>query len=132
MKISKTQQRLSDYLKNTEVLTNPEPYLGPNYQAVLRFWLYYESLTSEQENELDFRYGAIDYDTRIRARVLARNAAIEVIGWDNRDAVWIVAPCQITDDHPYLPITYELIALHELENPFFLPLLVPEFDHKQN
>jgi hypothetical protein len=125
MTYSKTHKSLSDYLNNPEVLTNPEPYLGPNYQAVLRFWSYFESLTDEQKDELVRRYGAIDYDTHDRAMALARDAAIEVIGRDNWVAVWIVAP------YPEA-LTHELIALHELEKPFFLPLLVPEFDHKQN
>ncbi len=45
MKISKTQQRLSEQLNNPEVLTNPEPFLGPNWETVIRWWLYEESLT---------------------------------------------------------------------------------------
>jgi hypothetical protein len=125
MTYSKTQQSLSDNLENTEVLTNPEQFLGPNYQTVLRFWLYFESLTDEQENELIRRYDAIDDDTLNRAMALAYNAAIEVIGKDNCRAVWYVVP------YPEA-LTCELIALHKLEKPFFLPLLVPEFDHKQN
>jgi hypothetical protein len=125
MKISKTQQRLSDYLKNTEVLTNPQKFLGPNWETVLRWWLYCESLTDEQENELLRRYDAIDNDTCIRAWTLAYDAAVEVIGWDNSCAVWYVVPYPIA-------LTFELIALHKLEKPFFLPLVVPEFDHKQN
>jgi hypothetical protein len=67
MKISKTQQRLSDKLKNPKVLTNPEPFLGPNWETVLRFWSYYESLTYEQRIELVRRYCAIDYNTSDRA-----------------------------------------------------------------
>jgi hypothetical protein len=125
MTYSKTHKSLSDYLKNPEVLTNPEPYLGPNWEMVLRWWLYCESLTDEQENELLRRWYAIDDDTLNRAMALAYNAATKVIGWYNSCAVWYVV------SYP-TALTYELIALHKLENPFFLPLLVPEFDHKQN
>jgi hypothetical protein len=107
MKISNTHQNLSDKLKNPKVLTNPEPFLGPNWETVLRWWLYAESLTDEQKNELSRRYDAIDDDTLNRARNLARNAAIEVIGADNCWAVWFVAPFPTT-------ITYELIAMHLL------------------
>jgi hypothetical protein len=125
MKISKTHKSLSDYLKNTEVLTNPQKFLGPNWETVLRFWSYFESLTDEQNDELVRRYEAIDDNTHDRAWDLAYDATIEVIGWYNSCAVWIFAP------YPKV-LTFEIIALHKLEKPFFLPLLVPEFDHKQN
>jgi hypothetical protein len=72
---------------------------------------------------LDRRWRAIDIETRNRAYDLSENAAIEVIGEDNRRAVWIVAP------YPEA-LTYELIA--NLDEPFFLPLVVPDFNYKQN
>jgi hypothetical protein len=120
MKISNTQQSLSDYLKNTEVLTNPQKFLGPNWETVLRWWLYYESLTDGHRDELVRRYWAIDLDTRNRARNLARNAAIEVISEDNRLAVWFVAQ--------YLgALTCELISMHLLfergHSLTFVPLI---------
>jgi hypothetical protein len=107
MKISKTHQNLSIYLNNPEVLTNPEPFLGPNWETVLRWWLYKESLTDEQKDELVRRYCAIDYNTSDRAMALVYNVAVEVIGKDNRYAVWIVAPFPTT-------ITMELISMHLL------------------
>ncbi len=107
MKISKTQQRLSDKLKNPKVLTNPEPFLGPNWETVLRFWSYYDSLTYEQRIELDRRYYSIDYDTLSRAWTLASNAAIEVIGKDNRSVVFMASPVPEV-------LTYELITMHLL------------------
>ncbi len=68
--------------------------------------MYYESLTYEQKDDLDRRWYDIDCDTRIRAWELAYNAAIEVIGEDNMQAVLVIAP--------YPPLTYELIAMHLL------------------
>ena len=106
MKISRTHQRLSKELKNPEVLTNPEQFLGPNWETVLRFWLYWESLTYEQKDELYHRWYAIDDDTDERAWGLASDAATEVIGRDNRNVV-----CYATT---YSPITMELIAMHIL------------------
>jgi hypothetical protein len=106
MKISKAHQRLSDNLKNLEVLTNPEQFLGPNCETVLRYWLYWESLTREQKDELVRRYNAIDYDTRNLAWNLARMASNEVIGRDNRREVYYAS----TDP----PLTYELISMHLL------------------
>jgi hypothetical protein len=107
MKISKTHQRFSSRLKNPDVLTNPEPFLGPNWETVLRFWLYYESLTDEQQVELCRRYCAIDNYTLVRAWDLACNAAIEVIGKDNRYAVFMASPVPEV-------LTYELITMHLL------------------
>jgi hypothetical protein len=106
MKISDTHQRLSKELNNPEVLTNPESFLGPNWETVLRFWLYWESLTREQKYELVRRYDANNYVTRNRAWYLAYNAVVEVIGEDNNQAVWCAAP--------FLPLTRELIAMHLL------------------
>jgi hypothetical protein len=116
VKISNTQQRLSNQLNNPEVLTNPEPFLGPNWETVLRWWLYRDSLTDEQKRELWRRYDAIDRDARHRAWTLAEDATIEVIGEDNRRVVWYVVSYLpiIRDVAPYLPITYELISMHLL------------------
>jgi hypothetical protein len=120
MKISKTHQHLSNYLKNPEVLTNPEPFLGPNWETVLRWWLYEESLTDGQKRELRRRYKAIDNYTRIRAWELAHDAAVEVIGEDNWDAVWYVV------SYPEV-LTCELIAMHLLfergHSLTFVPLI---------
>jgi len=109
-----------------DVLSNPGKYLGPNWETVLRWWLYYESLTDEQRIECTSRWFAIERATRFSARDLARNAAIEVIGEDNCDAVWGVLPVSSL----HVVITKELIA--NLEKPFFLPLIGPEFKYKQN
>jgi hypothetical protein len=117
MEISNTQQDLSDYLNNPEVLTNPEPFLGPNWETVLRWWLYCESLTDEQKHILRCRCWAIDNYTRIRAWNLASDAAFEVIGRVNWWAAWDVVPPYlpiIRDVAPYLPMTYELISMHLL------------------
>jgi len=106
MKISRTHQRLSYNLNNHEVLTNPEPYLGPNWETVLRFWLYYDSFTYEQISKFFRRHVDIDDATRKRAYNLALNVAIEVIGENNRLAV-----CGATT---YPAISSELIAMHLL------------------
>jgi hypothetical protein len=106
MKISKTHQNLSIYLNNPEVLTNPEPFLGPNWETVLRWWLYYESLTDGQERELSRRYEAIDDNTRNRAWDLAYVATAEVISDDNMCSVYYATL--------YQELTMELIAMHLL------------------
>jgi hypothetical protein len=120
MKISKTHQRLANHFGTEEVLTNPEPFLGPNWETVLRFWLYYESLTLKQKNKLRRRKTAIDDDTYNRAWALAYNTATEVIGENNRSVMFMVAPITA-------PITYELISMHILfergHSLTFVPLI---------
>jgi hypothetical protein len=107
-----------------DVLSNPGKYLGPNWETVLRWWLYKESLTDEQKIECTRRYDAIDRETHNRAYDLARDVAIEVIGRDNNI-------CSVSRALSFFSfhdvITNELIA--NLENPFFLPLVVPEFNY---
>jgi hypothetical protein len=108
MKISNTYRRLSVAFKNQYILTNPEPFLGPNWETVLRWWLYYESLTDDQVNEFRRRrLYAIDNETCIRAWGLARNAADEVIGEYFRDKIKNISPYPGT-------LTTELIAMHLL------------------
>ncbi len=119
MKISKTHQSLSNRLKNPEVLTNPEPFLGPNWETVLRFWLYYESLTDEQKRELWRRHLVINDDVWRSVWTLAEDAATEVTGEDNRRLIY-----NYTE---YPTITYELIAMHLLlergHSLTFVPLI---------
>jgi hypothetical protein len=100
-KISRSHLEFSGDVDDLTALTNPEPFLGPNWETVLRWWLYYESLTVEQKDELGRRYDAIERATCKRARGLALNAAIEVVG---NYANWVTHP----------PITCELIAMHLL------------------
>jgi hypothetical protein len=119
MKISNTHQALSNFLSNPEVLKNPEPFLGPNWETVLRWWLYYESITHEQWEELWSRYDAIDHDTFYRAGKLALNAAVEVIDRDNIKFVYNATS--------FPDIAYELIAMHLLiergQSLTFVPLI---------
>jgi hypothetical protein len=61
MKISKTHQRLANSLQehyrisNQDVLDHPENYLGPNWEALINFWLYLDTLTEEQLKVVDRR-----------------------------------------------------------------------------
>ena len=54
--ISKIHQEFSRSLKNPRVLTNPEEFLGPNYEAVLNFWLFLDDLTKDQFKAIEGRY----------------------------------------------------------------------------
>jgi hypothetical protein len=64
MTYSKIHQRFSERLKNPDVLTNPGKYLGPNYQDVLNFWFYVDTLSDEEKKKMGQRYFALDDDVR--------------------------------------------------------------------
>jgi len=56
MKISKAHKRFSERLENPRVLTNPEEFLGPNYKAVLNFWMILDELSEDQWIVIKERY----------------------------------------------------------------------------
>ena len=98
----------------SDVLTNPEKYLGKNYQAVLDFWTVMDNLTETQWKEVVRRYATLDsaawyaawdaawYAAWSAARSAARYAAGNAAG----AAAWYA--------------TYELMG--KIKNPVFVPL----------
>jgi hypothetical protein len=48
MKISKTHHEFANRLSNQYVLNHPEKYLGPNWEVVINFWLYLDTLSYDQ------------------------------------------------------------------------------------
>ena len=39
-------------MANDDILSRPEDFLGPNYQTVLNFWMFLDSLSEEQWKEV--------------------------------------------------------------------------------
>ena len=115
---SKTHQNFSNRLQKLEALTNPQDFLGPNYETVLNFWWFLDSLTEDQRNEVNRRYSALDYAAWNAAWSAARGAAGVVAGvaaWDAaRGAAW--------------DATYELIGMHTLLNAGKDLMFVPLFN----
>lgn len=60
MKISKTHYQLLDYTQDEEALTNPQKYLGPNSEEVLRFWNHLDEMTVNQLIEVGEKFSNID------------------------------------------------------------------------
>ena len=56
MKISKSHKRFSEFLNTSRVLESPEEFLGPNYKAVLNFWLSIDDLSKDQWRTIKSRY----------------------------------------------------------------------------
>ena len=128
MNISKAHKRFSELLNNPEVLTNPEEFLGPNFEAVLNFWLWIDGLSRDQWETI--RCSSWDFYNNQRSEWLkARDEAIkasnETIGWKfaciAADAAW--------DVYGYYAACYatrELIGMHKIleqQKPLlFIPL----------
>ncbi len=121
MKISKIHQRFANRV-GQEALTNPEPFLGPNYKTVLNFWYYLDTLTEDQINVAFVRYDAIPYEPSV-SRDLVRYAARDVVGETNRSAVYMAS-----FDFSASYATYELIAMHKLLEQGKKLIFVPLFD----
>jgi hypothetical protein len=113
MTYSKIHQNFSQRLKQPDALTDPEKYLGPNYQDVLNFWIYLETLSDEEKDEIDSRYYALDDYVRDTATDAARDAAEEVVGEKFSDAAWDAA-YDVTGWWVFCDATYELIGHHKL------------------
>jgi hypothetical protein len=132
MNYSKAHQNFSNGLQNPEALTNPQNFLGPNYETVINFWWFMDGLTKNQWNEVARRYDALDYAARNAAGSAARNAARNAAGSAARNAAgsaagyaagyaaWNAAWDAAWD------ATYELIGMHTLlddgKDLLFVPL----------
>jgi hypothetical protein len=127
MTYSKIHQKFSERLNQPDVLTDPEKYLGPNYQDVLNFWIYLEGLSDKEKEEMANHYWDLDDDVRESAGHGARNAAEEVVGCGFRHEAWRAA-YNVTKWWVFGEATLELIAHHKLleqnKTPTFLPLCV--------
>ena len=76
MNISKSHQIFSELLKNPRVLSNPQEFLGPNYETVLNFWLILDELTKDQWRTIWSRYWDF-YDLQLSEWRKAADESIE-------------------------------------------------------
>jgi hypothetical protein len=113
MTYSKIHQAFSECLEQPDALKNPEKYLGLNYQDVLNFWIYLDTLSDKEKEEMRQCYLALDENMRDSAWIAARDAAEEVVGWGFRIAAWNAA-CVVTGWWVFGEATLELIGHHKL------------------
>jgi hypothetical protein len=59
MTYSKIHQKFSKRLKEPDALTNPGKYLGPNFQAVLDFWFYLDTLSELEKKKWAITIGLL-------------------------------------------------------------------------
>ena len=106
----------------SDVLTNPEKYLGKNYQTVLNFWTVMDNLTEDNWKEVVRRYNALDdaagYAAWDAARYAAWYAARVAAGYAAGYAAWYAAWSAARYAAGYA--AYELMG--DIENPVFVPL----------
>jgi hypothetical protein len=116
--ISKSHKRFSERLRNTRVLTNPEEFLGENFEAVLNFWLILDDLSEDQLRIVKERSEAFCIENPSecdKAKDLAWNASYEVVGWGYAYEA-AVATYDVTYSWVAAWATDELIGMHLLYN----------------
>ncbi len=123
MHYSKAHQNFSNELQNPEALTNPQNFLGPNYETVINFWWFIDNPTQEQCEEVNHRYYALDHADKVAASNAAYFAA-----WNAaRDAARYFTPVAY-HANVVTYATWELIGMHTLLNDGNALLFVPMFD----
>ena len=114
MNISKTHERFSERLQDPRVLSNPEEFLGPNYEAVLNFWLILDELSRDQWRTIEssfenfYHNSESEWDKASDEAIIASEETIERDFADNAvDAAW--------DVYGYTAgwATRELIGMHK-------------------
>jgi hypothetical protein len=123
--ISKIHKHFSELLKNPGVLTNPEEFLGENYESVLNFWLILDELSEEQLRIVKERYRAFYAENNSewwKTTDLAWNASEEVIG-DDYTIDSSRAAHDATDSWVAAWATLELIGIHKILEDRQRPLM---------
>lgn len=128
MKISTAHHNLRELLHAEDVLIQPEKYLGPNFLAVLNFWIFVEKLTIEQLTPLQ-QYNYLNRHLHGQLSVL-RNPVVQTAGENgtfSSDAIWYVAPKTIKFIAAYA--TWEILAAEKLIENNYIFTYLPVFQN---
>ena len=146
MNYSKSHQNFNNHFGgNYDVLEHPENFLGPNYQTVLNFWYWIDTLNAQQICKLGKCYYSVEAVERANAWNFVRGIADSTVGRSNRTATF--SSTELTpllalygsryltgdiQDNYYVAKTctkiaaYELICMHILleqgRELFFVPM----------
>jgi hypothetical protein len=126
MKISKAHQEFANALNywyetsKQDALNYPGDYLGLNWEEVINFWLYLDTLTEEQFKVVEQRYFALSSEERHKACCKAWDAAKDAT--DYADVTGINAAYNAEQE-----ATYELIGLDKLLERGHQPVFFPMF-----
>jgi hypothetical protein len=119
MNYSKAHQRFSNYLQRPEALTNPQDFLGPNYEVVINFWWYLESLS--EISEIDYCSHSV---TKIYGynNFIINNAKFLTI---HQASAWYATQSALNIGEWYGWVTVELICMNQILDDgkylFYLP-----------
>jgi hypothetical protein len=127
MNFSKIHFELAKNLNEIKVLTDPQEFLGPNWEKVLEFWWAIESLSEEEMEGIVDSYEDLDCVERFFYSEHAEDKAIKIVGEKLCEDSWIdVAHYFVFGD-----ATNELIA--DVENKIFYDLIMNHIKwHKPN
>ena len=130
MNYSTAHLRLSRDSNSIDVLTDPQDFLGPNYETVINFWWTMDSFTKDQWNEVNNRYRVIDFNTWHLAARLASSAAKSAV----KDLIRISIGDVVMRVGGYAAsyATYELFGMHKLFEQGDSLTFVPLFDFTGN
>jgi hypothetical protein len=130
MKISKIHKKFASYLESQKVLTHPEKYLGTNWEAIINFWLYLDTLTEDKLKVVRGRYYDLSDEVLIIAHVKAWNSVVDIAehcGIAGRSAYYSVSWANNAASNAARNATYELIGLQKLLEQGHQPLFFPMF-----
>jgi hypothetical protein len=126
MTYSKTHTTFIEELDNFEALTDPEKFLGPNWETVLHFWKWIDTLSSRQWNEVSLRNSNLAYVKQQHSWIASLNATDKAIGGRSRVCVFRATYHHYSAAAPYA--TFELISMHLLFEEGKTLAFVPLFD----
>jgi hypothetical protein len=132
MKISKAHRgfacrlRFFFQISEQDVLNHPENYLGPNWEAVIDFWLYINTLSYEQLRVAQKRYYALsDVENNVSKNkvLIAAKATAKYPNCAGSAAYLSVSYEKLAADYA----TLELIGLEKLLKQGYKPVFFPMF-----
>jgi len=114
LRVNRTLQQM--YFSSLDIVENPE-ILGPNWQTVLHFWKYVDSLTEKQFKKVSHRYGRGDVSTTHFIKV-DRGFKKIVNSQEVYQSIWRkVGPASalfLNSGPAASRATYELVCVHDL------------------
>ena len=88
MNFSKIHFELSKNLNERKVLTDPQEFLGPDWEKVLEFWWVIESLSKDEMKKIRERFRALNRVAPLSTKCANYNASKKVVGHKVNEQAW--------------------------------------------
>ena len=121
MTISQAHHRFVNLVKNNEALTNPQEFLGPNTDQLIKFWSSLDELTEEQLKTVKGRYHDFcdnQWPEWSKALHESIKASIEIIGVEFSFFADLAAEL----DYCFVACWATLEIIGGVKNPVFLKM----------